>query len=67
MIYIISAPQSYKDCHTSLPYITKIPQNSIRAELHTKMCLKNCTRHLREALRQKKLWHISLTRFYMPI
>ena len=41
-------------CHTPLPYITKIPQNSIRAELHAKICPKNCSRHLREALRQRQ-------------
>ena len=56
MIYIIGAPQSYKGKTATHPYhiLPKYPQNSIRAELHTKICLKNCTRYLREALRQKK-------------
>ena len=65
MIYSISPPQSYKVETATHPYhiLPKYPQNIIRAELHTKMCLKYCTRNLREALRQKNVWHISLTRF----
>ena len=54
MMYIISAPQSYKGETATHPYhiLPKYPK--IAWDLHTKMCLKNCTRHLREALRQKK-------------
>ena len=62
MIYNISAPQSYKGETATHPYhiLPKYPKNSIRAELHTTIYLKNCTRYLREALRPDQILYAHL-------
>ena len=64
MIYIISAPQNYKGETATHPYhiLPKYPKIAQEPSCTQKMCLKNCTSHLREAY-EKNVWHISLTRF----